>query len=167
MVICSPSYVNKCGLNNKVKSVGKCIRAICLLDHPIPNTKDIPSVQIILPQRQTGRNSDIYVMMVSGVHQVAKKGYYIAIISAMQETNKEPIQELDPAFKLIGDVKDCFITVNELFEATGNQNDNVIVTNSLNPTSHFEGETENVLELYKKITGEELDLVNLPDPDDM
>jgi len=37
----------------------------------------------------------------------------------------------------------------------------------LNPTSHFEGETENVLELYKKITGEELDLVNLPDPDEM
>jgi len=27
-------------------------------------------------------------MMVSAVHQVAKKGYYIAIISAMQETNK-------------------------------------------------------------------------------
>jgi len=44
MVICSPSYVNRCGLTSKVKSVGKCIRAICLLDHPIPNTKDIPSV---------------------------------------------------------------------------------------------------------------------------
>jgi Rab GDP dissociation inhibitor len=31
-------------MGDKVKSVGKVIRAICILDHPIPNTKDIPSV---------------------------------------------------------------------------------------------------------------------------
>jgi hypothetical protein len=30
-------------------------------------------------------------------------------------------------------------------------------------TSHFEGETNNVLDLFKKITGEDLDLINLPD----
>jgi len=44
MVVCDPSYINKCGIKNKVKSVGKVVRAICILDHPIPNTKDIPSV---------------------------------------------------------------------------------------------------------------------------
>ena len=57
MLICSPSYAIKCGLSHKVKSVGKVIRAICILEHTIPNTKDIPSVQIIIPQKQTGRNS--------------------------------------------------------------------------------------------------------------
>lgn len=82
MLICSPSYAIKCGLKHKVESVGKVIRAICIMDHPIPNTKNIPSVQIILPQKQTGRNSDIFIMMVSAVHQVAKKNYYIAIICA-------------------------------------------------------------------------------------
>jgi len=41
MVICDPSYV--AGMN-KTKVVGKVVRAICLLDKPIPNTKDVPSI---------------------------------------------------------------------------------------------------------------------------
>lgn len=35
----------------------KVIRAICLLDHPIPSTKDALSTQIIIPQKQVGRKS--------------------------------------------------------------------------------------------------------------
>jgi Rab GDP dissociation inhibitor len=54
MIICDPSYVN--GMN-KTKVVGKVVRAICLLDKPIPNTKDVPSIQIILPAKQLGRKS--------------------------------------------------------------------------------------------------------------
>jgi len=57
MVICSPSYVLKTGNPGKVKSIGKVIRTICIMDHPIPNTNKFASVQIIIPQRQTGRNS--------------------------------------------------------------------------------------------------------------
>lgn len=49
MVLCSPSYAISCGLKDRVKLVGKIIRCICLLDHPLPNTKDAPSTQIILP----------------------------------------------------------------------------------------------------------------------
>ena len=33
------------------------MRAICLLDHPISNTKDALSTQIIIPQKQVNRNS--------------------------------------------------------------------------------------------------------------
>lgn len=40
MIICDPSYVK--GMN-KVKETGKIIRAICILDHPIPNTNDSTS----------------------------------------------------------------------------------------------------------------------------
>jgi len=46
MVICDPSYVK--GLN-KTKVVQKVVRAICIMDHPIANTKDAQSIQIILP----------------------------------------------------------------------------------------------------------------------
>ena len=42
-------------------------------------------------------------MMVSSVHSVCKKGYFIAIISAQVETNN-PEAELAPAFELIGNV---------------------------------------------------------------
>ena len=54
LIICDPSYVK--GLN-KTKVVGRVIRAICIIDHPIPNTNNASSVQIILPQRQLGRKS--------------------------------------------------------------------------------------------------------------
>lgn len=53
LVICDPSYVMN--LNGKVRENGKVIRAICILDHPIPNTNDSTSCQIILPQKQLGR----------------------------------------------------------------------------------------------------------------
>ena len=46
LVICDPSYVQNL---KKVKPVGKVIRAICILDHPIPNTHDAASIQIIIP----------------------------------------------------------------------------------------------------------------------
>lgn len=49
MVICDPSYVEK--IPGKTKEIGKVIRVIYILDHPIPHTHDIPSVQIILPQK--------------------------------------------------------------------------------------------------------------------
>lgn len=44
MVICSPSYAINTGNKEHVKPLGKVIRAICIMDHPIPNTKDTPSV---------------------------------------------------------------------------------------------------------------------------
>lgn len=40
MVICDPSYVKSMGL---VKTTGKIIRVICIMDHPIPNTNDAAS----------------------------------------------------------------------------------------------------------------------------
>jgi len=38
IVICGPTYPLNCGLKNKVKSIGKIVRCICILDHTIPNT---------------------------------------------------------------------------------------------------------------------------------
>jgi len=48
--------------------------------------------------------------MMSDIHQVCKKGYYIAIISAKVETNN-PEAELKPAFDILGTIKEKFITV--------------------------------------------------------
>jgi len=62
MIICSPSYVIEAGMPELVKSVGKVIRCICIMDHPIPDTGDLPSLQIIIPQMQVNRkNSTSYV----------------------------------------------------------------------------------------------------------
>jgi Rab GDP dissociation inhibitor len=56
-LICNPSYVISTNNKNKVKSIGKVIRCICIMDHAVPNTNNIPSLQLIIPQKQTGRNS--------------------------------------------------------------------------------------------------------------
>jgi len=56
-VICDPTYALKCGLKERVKFVEKVIRCICILDHPIKGTENIPSVQIIIPQRQINRKN--------------------------------------------------------------------------------------------------------------
>jgi len=80
----------------------------------------------------------------------------------MMETN-DPEKELEMAFNIIGPVKEKFVKISPMYEANTNFSDNVFVCNSLDPTSHFEEATENVLRLYKQITGKDLDLVNLPD----
>lgn len=54
LVICDPSYVRD---QKKTRTTGKTIRAICILDHPIPNTDNVSSVQIIVPQKQLGRKT--------------------------------------------------------------------------------------------------------------
>jgi RAB protein geranylgeranyltransferase component A len=46
----------------QVKKVGKVARAVCIMSHPIPDTNDSHSVQVILPQNQLGRKSDMYVL---------------------------------------------------------------------------------------------------------
>ena len=44
----------------QVQKVGKVARAICIMSHPIPDTNDSHSAQVILPQKQLGRKSDMY-----------------------------------------------------------------------------------------------------------
>lgn len=39
LIICDPSYTK----DDRLKPTGKVIRATCILDHPIPETNDVPS----------------------------------------------------------------------------------------------------------------------------
>ncbi|KAG9467305.1 hypothetical protein GDO78_015197 [Eleutherodactylus coqui] len=46
-LICDPSYIA-----DRVRKAGQVIRVICILSHPIKNTNDANSCQIIIPQNQ-------------------------------------------------------------------------------------------------------------------
>jgi len=70
ILLAEPSYLVKYG---KVVSKGKVIRCICILDHQIPNTNDLPASQIILPQRQINRKNDIFIATLNHTHGVCKK----------------------------------------------------------------------------------------------
>jgi Rab GDP dissociation inhibitor len=163
ILIASPYYLLNTGHGKKLKEIGKSIRCICLLDHPIKDTKKAASLQIIIPQRQTGRKSDIYIMVVSSEHAACKEGFYLAIISATQETNN-PEAELGVAFDIIGPTKEKFFYINPMYEpAQEAVTDNIYITKTLDPTSTFETAASDVLRVYKMITGKELDLENLPE----
>jgi len=142
LVICDPSYIKDMG---KTKTVGRVIRAICILDHPIPNTDNATSIQIILPQKQLKRKSDVYITMVSHAHAVCAKGLYIVIVSATVETS-EPMKEIQPALDLLGDIKEMFVKESPLevpiHDAKAEQ---LFVTSSYDATSHFETSDVEVL----------------------
>ncbi|PNJ57842.1 GDI2 isoform 3, partial [Pongo abelii] len=59
-LICDPSYVK-----DRVEKVGQVIRVICILSHPIKNTNDANSCQIIIPQNQVNRKSDLLASVTS------------------------------------------------------------------------------------------------------
>jgi Rab GDP dissociation inhibitor len=111
----------------RVIEEGKVVRAICILKHPIPNTDDSDSSQIIIPQNQVGRKhgtfnllsrtlsfvfspvflcfQDIYIAMVSSNHNVCAKDVYIAIVSTIVETDR-PELEIAPGLNLLGPIYD-------------------------------------------------------------
>merc|ERR1711953_973989 len=151
-VYCDPSYCP-----SHVRKSGQVVRCICLMDHPLPNTKDALSSQIIIPQKQVGRKSDIYVTMVSYTHQVASKGWFIAMVSTTVET-ANPEAEIQPGLALLGPVKQKFIQISDVFEANddGTAN-NLFISKSYDATSHFETTCLDVLDVFKRGTGEDFD----------
>lgn len=162
IVIADPTYFPE-----KVKKTGqRVIRAMCLLNHPIPNTRELDSVQIIIPQNQVKRKNDIYIACVSSVHNVVPKGFYLAIISTIIETDK-PHVELEPAFNLIGPRLDTLMGIAEIYEpTTDGKNDSIYLSRSYDASSHFESMTDDVNDLYQRIMGKPLVLKKRSDGDE-
>lgn len=106
MVIGDPSYFPA----HKVRRTGQVVRSICIMDHPIPNTDNASSTQIVIPAAQVGRGHDIYVAMVSSSHEVAPNGKYIAIVSTTVET-ANPIAELQPGIALLGPFLERYLPI--------------------------------------------------------
>jgi len=154
MVIGDPSYFP----DDKVKATGKVARCICFLNHPIPDTNDGLSAQIIIPGKQVGRTNDIFVCSVSSGHSVSARGVYIAIVSTKMETDNAEA-ELQPGLALLGTIMQKFMNVVTTFEPAGDgSDDKCYISSSFDGSSHFENDCDDLLSLYKRVTGEELDM---------
>jgi Rab GDP dissociation inhibitor len=152
-VVCDPSY-----LPNKVRKIGRVIRAIAIMGHPIPNANESHSVQIILPQKQLGRKSDMYVFCCSYTHNVAPRGKFIAFVSAEAETDN-PQSELKPGVDLLGSVDEIFYDIYDRYEPVNEPSlDNCFVSTSYDATTHFETTVTDVLNMYTNIAGKTVDL---------
>merc|ERR1711865_1072532 len=101
------------------------------------------SCQIIIPQKQLKRQSDVFISMVE---------------------TENPEQEIVPALRLLGRIEEQFVSVSELFAPTDDGTaDGVFVTESYDPLSHFESATDDVLRLWRQISGEDLNLNLTPE----
>lgn len=163
IVIADPTYFPE-----RVKKSGhKVIRAMCILDHPVPNTNDLDSVQIIIPQNQVNRKNDVYVAVLSDVHCVVPKGYYLAIVSTIVET-ATPHVELEPAFKLLGSRLETLMGIAELYEPVQDGTESgIYISKSYDPSSHFESTTDDIKDLYFRITGKPLVLKKRPTEEEL
>ena len=99
MVIGDPSYFS----SDKIKPTGSVVRCICLLDHPVPNTNNSESVQIVIPGPQVGRVNDIFVCALDHSLQVAAQGVTIAIVSTIAE-KPTPDEDVAPGLQLLGPI---------------------------------------------------------------
>jgi len=152
-VIGDPSY-----FPDRSKKVGQIVRAICILSNPIPNTNNAESAQIIIPQRELKRKNDIYIGCVSFAHNVAPKGKYIAIVSTIVET-ANPEKEIEPGLKLLGPITEMFLRVEDLFvPKEDGKREQIFISQSYDPQTHFEETCRDILDIYKRITGKDLDL---------
>ncbi len=83
-VIGDPSYFPP----NKSKASPKIVRSICLLRHPVKNTKG-DSAQIILPAKHVkGKTQDIYISVISHSHHVS---FFVALLLLLLLIHYNPI----------------------------------------------------------------------------
>jgi len=152
-VVGDPSY-----FPDKVKKVAQVASLICVLSHPIPNTNDAESCQIIVPQKEAKRKYDLYISAVSFAHHVAPKGKWIALVSTIVET-ENPEAELAGAIKLLGKIDEKFFCVRDMFVPTDDgSKSKVFISKSFDPETHFQESCEDILSTYKRITGKDMDL---------
>lgn len=152
-VIGDPSY-----FPDRVAKSGRLVRIACIMDHPISGTVG-ESTQIIIPQKQVGRSYDIYVTEVSAAHCVAPPGKFVAMVSTTLETDGDPVAECEPGLRLLRPIEEQFVMVSDILKPTdGGESSQIFVTESYDATSHFETTCIDVLNMYKRITGQDLDL---------
>ncbi|KAI4143661.1 MAG: hypothetical protein LQ340_006920 [Diploschistes diacapsis] len=152
-IIADPSY-----FPNKVQVVGHLLKAICILNHPVPNTDNSDSAQLIIPQSQVGRKNDIYIAIVSSAHNVCPRGYWIAIVSTIAEGSSNHHLELQVGFDRLGKIEEKFMGApTPLYEPLeSGVNDKIFISKSYDATSHFETTTDNIRDIYQRAEGQPL-----------
>jgi RAB protein geranylgeranyltransferase component A len=99
----------------KIRPTGLEVKCICLLNHPIPNTYNAESVQIIIPGPQVGRVNDTFVCCMGNTLQTSAPGIYVAIVSTLLEKG-QPDNDVAPRLQLLGPILKRFMSVTTTYE---------------------------------------------------
>lgn len=80
------------------------------------------------------------------------------MVSTAVETN-QPEQEIQTAISLLGPILEMFVSVATLYDPLDDGKlNNLWITKSYDPSSHFEVASNDILDVYQRLTGEKLDL---------
>ena len=152
ILLSSPEYMVKF---KKVEKKNKIIRRIIISPSsiPCPNLED--SCQLIIPKAQTGQKNDIFILQLSYGHCVSRKGYFIIFISCWDD-GRNINQQLKPAMDVLNFNKntiEIFDMYCDYYEPINkNFDDNIFISNSFLPQSHFEDDYEDITDEFQKIT---------------
>jgi Rab GDP dissociation inhibitor len=153
LIVGDPSYFEK---SNKIIPTGKIVRCICLLNHPIPNTNNAESVQIIIPGPQVNRLNDVFVCCMGHSLQTTAAGIYVAIVSTKSE-KLNPDDDVMPGLQVLGPILHRFTSVSTTYEPVSDGSvDKCFISKSFDATSHFEKDCDDLLSLYTRVTGGEV-----------
>ncbi|KAJ8384368.1 hypothetical protein AAFF_G00206210 [Aldrovandia affinis] len=148
-------------LLSQATKVGQVIRVICIMAHPIKDTSNANSCQIIIPQNQVNRKHDIYVCMISYAHNVAAQGKYVAIVSTTVETS-DPESEIKPALDLLEPVEQKFVSLSDQYGPVDlGAESQIFISRTYDATTHFETTCDDIKDIYKRMTGTEFDFAEM------
>lgn len=104
------------------------------------------------------RQNDIYIFCVSHAHMIAPRGKWVVIVATIVET-AEPERELEPGLNLLGPILHKFYMVSDLYHPNNDsQRERIFISKSYDAQSHFESVSEDVMRIYKELTGKDVDL---------
>ncbi|CCW59712.1 unnamed protein product [Phytomonas sp. EM1] len=160
-VVGDPSY-----FPDRVRVVGKVIRVIAIMDHPIPGLKTpAKSCQIIIPQSELKRKNDMYILQLSDENKVCPPGKYIVIIGTVVENLSNPEADVLPGLRLIGPRLETFTSISNLYEPMEDgSTSRCYISKSYDAATHFESAAANILDLFKAIHGKPYDFESIKDP---
>jgi len=168
LVIGDPSY-----FPGKTVKRGSVVRAIAILGNRLPEMErdGATSCQVIFPAGQAGRVNDLYLFCCSAAHKVAPADKYVAFLSTNVEGPCDGMPSDQVAHRELGaglatlmqcspirifyDVYDMMVPIE------GGTADKVFISESFDPTSHFETAINDVLAMYQRIMGAPLKLDEL------
>jgi len=165
MVVADPSYFPEL-----CTTKGKVIRAIAIVNEPVPSTNNNLSYQVIFPNASIGRQNDVYLFCCSASHKVAPDGKWIVFVSTNVEGPTDGMsaeavaaRELSAGLTLLRGVVRIFYDMYDMMVPnTDGTTDHLYLTESFDPTTHFETAITDVLNVYKRITGQALVLTDGP-----
>jgi Rab GDP dissociation inhibitor len=92
---------------------------------------------------------------------VTPKDWYVALVSTTVETTN-PESEIKPGLQLLEPIFQKFVSISDLYEPVDDGTaSKLFITSSYDATTHFESTCLDILDVYRRITGEPFDFTKV------